>query len=91
GKHAVNLDSKIADVRVKPFALEMGVKFELHVTISGKKINVSEVPELSIPEDWMRDKLELNFYKSEQGGGEVENVNYDKQSRTAVITFLRPG
>lgn len=39
----------------------------------------------------MRDKLELNFYKSEQGGGEVENVNYDKQSRTAVITFLRPG
>ncbi|NXW15450.1 NMI protein, partial [Circaetus pectoralis] len=91
GKHAVNLDSKIADVRVKPFTLEMGVKFELHVTISGKKINVSEVPELSIPEDWMRDKLELNFYKSEQGGGEVENVNYDKQSRTAVITFLRPG
>ncbi|NWZ50156.1 NMI protein, partial [Haliaeetus albicilla] len=91
GKHAVNLDSKIADVRVKPFTLEMGVKFELHVTISGKKINVSEVPELSIPEDWMRDKLELNFYKSEEGGREVENVNYDKQSRTAVITFLRPG
>lgn len=40
----------------------------------------------------MRDKLELNFYKTEQGGGgEVENVNYDKQSRTALITFLRPG
>jgi len=40
----------------------------------------------------MRDKLELNFYKSEQGGGgEVENVDYDQQSRTAVITFLRPG
>ncbi|NXR00314.1 NMI protein, partial [Sagittarius serpentarius] len=90
-KHTVNLDNKIADVRVKPFTLEMGVKFELHVTVSGKKINVSEVPELSIPEDWMRDKLELNFYKSEQGGGEVENVNYDRQSRTAVITFLRPG
>ncbi|NXV45832.1 NMI protein, partial [Uria aalge] len=92
GKHAVNLDNKIADVSVKPFTLEMGIKFELHVTMSGKKINVSEVPELSIPEDWVRDKLELNFYKSEQGGGgEVENVSYDKQSRTAVITFLRPG
>ncbi|XP_075008770.1 N-myc-interactor isoform X3 [Calonectris borealis] len=92
GKHTVNLDNKIADVRVKPFTLEMGIKFELHVTISGKKINVSEVPELCIPEDWMRDKLELNFYKSEQGGGgEVESVNYDKQSRKAVITFLRPG
>ncbi|KAM9284110.1 N-myc-interactor isoform 2-T2 [Cariama cristata] len=64
---------------------------QLHVAISGKKIKVSEVPELSIHEDWMRDKLELNFYKSEKGGGEVENVIYDKQSRTAVITFLRPG
>ncbi|NWQ96354.1 NMI protein, partial [Burhinus bistriatus] len=92
GKHTVNLDNKIAHVSVKPFTLEMGIKFELHVTISGKKINVSEVPELPIPEEWMRDKLELNFYKSDQGGGgEVENVNYDKQSRTAVITFLRPG
>ncbi|XP_009664791.1 N-myc-interactor isoform X1 [Struthio camelus] len=90
GKHTVNLDSKMADVRVKPFTLEMGIKFELHVTISGKKINVSEIPELSIPDDWMRDKLELNFYKSEHGGGEVENVKYDKRSRTAVITFLRP-
>ncbi|XP_009693497.1 PREDICTED: N-myc-interactor [Cariama cristata] len=91
GKHTVNLDNKIADVRVKPFTLERGIKFELHVAISGKKIKVSEVPELSIHEDWMRDKLELNFYKSEKGGGEVENVIYDKQSRTAVITFLRPG
>ncbi|NWR67879.1 NMI protein, partial [Bucorvus abyssinicus] len=92
GKHTMNLDSRAADVRVQPFTLEMGMKFELHVTISGKKLTVSEVPELSIPEDWMRDKLELNFYKSEQGGGgEVENVTYDKQSRTAVITFLSPG
>ncbi|KAM6071310.1 N-myc-interactor isoform 2-T5 [Chlamydotis macqueenii] len=91
GKHTVNLDNKTADVTVKPFTLEMGIKFELHVTISGKKINVSEIPELYIPQEWMRDKLELNFYKSEHGGGEVENVDYDNQSRTAVITFLRPG
>ncbi|NXE11247.1 NMI protein, partial [Lophotis ruficrista] len=91
GKHTVNLDNKTADVTVKPFTLEMGIKFELHVTISGRKINVSEVPELYIPQEWMRDKLELNFYKSEHGGGEVENVDYDNRSRTAVITFLRPG
>ncbi|XP_014806827.1 PREDICTED: N-myc-interactor isoform X2 [Calidris pugnax] len=92
GKHSVKLDSKTADVRVTPFTLEMGIKFELHVTISGTKINVLEVPELSIPEDWMRDKLELNFYKSKQGGGgEVADVSYDRYSRTAIITFLRPG
>ncbi|NWS72251.1 NMI protein, partial [Crotophaga sulcirostris] len=92
GKHTVNLDNKIADLRVKPFILGMGIKFELHVTVSGRKINISEVPNLSIPEEWMRDKLELNFYKSEQGGGgEVENVSYDEQSRTATVTFLTPG
>ncbi|NWT03631.1 NMI protein, partial [Mionectes macconnelli] len=92
GKHTVNLDNNIVDVRVVPVSLEMGFKFELHVTISGRKINVSDIPELPIPEDWMRDKLELNFYKTQQGGGgEIETVTYDSQSRTAVITFLRPG
>uniref|UniRef100_A0A8C3M183 N-myc and STAT interactor n=1 Tax=Chrysolophus pictus TaxID=9089 RepID=A0A8C3M183_CHRPC len=91
GKHTVNLDGTTADVKVVPFTVGMGVKFELHVTISGKKINVSEIPELPIPDEWMRDKLELNFYKSEHGGGEVENIKYDKRSRTAVITFTRPG
>ncbi|NWW67628.1 NMI protein, partial [Ifrita kowaldi] len=91
-KHSVNLDNRTANVAVRPFELEMGFQFELHVTVSGKKINVSEIPELPIPDDWMRDKLELNFYKTEQGrGGEIENVTYNKESGTAVITFLKPG
>ncbi|NWR39571.1 NMI protein, partial [Tachuris rubrigastra] len=92
GKHTVNLDDNTVDVKVVPVPLDMGLKFELYVTISGRKINVSNIPELPIPEDWMRDKLELNFYKTQQGGGgEIENVAYDNESRTAVITFLRPG
>ncbi|EOB08250.1 N-myc-interactor, partial [Anas platyrhynchos] len=101
GKHSLHLDRKTTDVKAVPFTLGMGIKFELHITISGKKIDVSEIPELSLPDDWVRDKLELNFYKSEHlelnfykskdGGGEVENVKYDKKSRTAVITFLKPG
>ncbi|NXX47973.1 NMI protein, partial [Tricholaema leucomelas] len=92
GKHTLILDNKTTNVKAIPFKLEMGIRFELHVTISGKKINVSEIPDLSIPEDWMRDKLELNFYKPGQGGGgEVEAVKYDRQSRSAVITFLKPG
>ncbi|NWV62041.1 NMI protein, partial [Malurus elegans] len=91
-KHSVNLDNRTANVTVRPFELEVGFQFELHVTVSGKKINVSDIPELPIPEDWMRDKLELHFYKTVQGGGgEIEAVNYDKESGTAVITFLRPG
>ncbi|CAN8218337.1 unnamed protein product [Coccothraustes coccothraustes] len=92
-KHCVNLDSTTANVTVKPFELDMGFQFELHVTVSGKKINVSDIPELPIPDDWMRDKLELHFYKTEQaeGGGEIENVTYNKGSGTGVITFLNPG
>ncbi|XP_062354420.1 N-myc-interactor isoform X2 [Cinclus cinclus] len=92
-KHCVNLDNRTANVSVKPFELDTGFQFELHVTVSGKKINVSEIPELPIPKDWMRDKLELHFYKTKQaaGGGEIENVTYNKGAGTAVITFLRPG
>ncbi|NXY10660.1 NMI protein, partial [Pteruthius melanotis] len=91
-KHSVNLDNRTANVVVRPFELEMGFQFELRVTVSGRKINVSGIPELPIPKDWMRDKLELDFYKTERGGGgEIENVTYHKESGTAVITFLKPG
>ncbi|XP_054134385.1 N-myc-interactor [Melozone crissalis] len=92
-KHCVNLDNRTANVTVKPFELDMGFQFELHVTVSGKKINISDIPELPIPEEWMRDKLELHFYKTEQaeGGGEIEEVTYNRGSGTGVITFLKPG
>ncbi|NXR65984.1 NMI protein, partial [Rhadina sibilatrix] len=92
-KHCVKLDNRTANLTVKPFELDRGFQFELQVTVSGKKINVSEIPELPIPKDWVRDKLELHFYKTEQaaGGGEIEDVTYTKGSGTAVITFLKPG
>ncbi|XP_014104697.1 PREDICTED: N-myc-interactor isoform X1 [Pseudopodoces humilis] len=92
-KHCVNLDNTTANLTVESFQLDMGFRFELHVTVSGKKIDISEIPELPIPEDWMRDKLELHFYKTKQaeGGREIENVTYNKESGTAVITFLKPG
>ncbi|XP_006125700.1 N-myc-interactor [Pelodiscus sinensis] len=91
GKHTVSLDDEKIDLKAMPITLETGVTFELHVTISGEKINVSEIPDEPIPDAWIRDKLELNFYKSKQGGGEVKNVSYDRKSHTAIITFLGPG
>lgn len=54
------------------------------------KISVTEIPD-ELPEDQMRDKLELSFCKSRHGGGEVESVNYDKQSGSAVVTFVEAG
>ncbi|XP_021567686.1 N-myc-interactor isoform X1 [Carlito syrichta] len=64
--------------------------FQVHVEVSKVKINVTEIPD-ELPEDQMRDKLELSFCKSRNGGGEVEHVAYNKQSRSAVITFVEPG
>ncbi|XP_029461318.1 N-myc-interactor isoform X2 [Rhinatrema bivittatum] len=89
-RHLLNMDHNRVEVKADPVALNAGLKFEVNVKISKKKIIVSHLPD-DIPEESMRDKLELNFYKSRLGGGEVEDVKYDKQSRTAVITFLEAG
>ncbi|XP_044525061.1 N-myc-interactor [Gracilinanus agilis] len=37
------------------------------------------------------DKLALSFSKSQNGGGEVEHVEYNINTQTAVITFLQNG
>lgn len=60
------------------------------VEVSKVKINVTEIPD-ELPDNQMRDKLELSFCKSRHGGGEVECVAYDKRSGSAVITFVETG
>lgn len=63
---------------------------QVHVDISKMKINVTGIPD-ELSEEQTRDKLELSFYKSKNGGGEVESVDYDRKSRSAVITFVVAG
>lgn len=63
---------------------------QVHVEVSKVKITVTEIPN-ELPENQMRDKLELSFCKSRNGGGEVECVEYDEQARSAVITFVESG
>ncbi|EHB05330.1 N-myc-interactor [Heterocephalus glaber] len=90
GKHQVWIKDVNVAVTAKPVPLNAGVKFQVHVEVSQVKINVTEIPD-GLPEDQMRDKLALSFSKSRNGGGEVESVEYDKQSRSAVITFVDTG
>ncbi|MGH0148988.1 UNVERIFIED_CONTAM: hypothetical protein FKN15_021172 [Acipenser sinensis] len=78
------------DVKPSRVALDTTVKFEVQLNVSLKKIEVSNIPPI-LPEERIRDKLELNFSKPSLGGGEVENVEYNKDSGTAVITFLHTG
>ncbi|XP_015265716.1 PREDICTED: N-myc-interactor [Gekko japonicus] len=90
-QHTVKLENADTVVRARPVELEMGITFQLHVKISQRKINVSNIPNLRIPDEWVRDKLELNFSKTKRGGGEVQDVTYDRRSQMALITFAQPG
>ncbi|XP_048341320.1 N-myc-interactor [Sphaerodactylus townsendi] len=89
--HVVNLENAETIVTARPVELEVGIAFQLHVKISQRKINVYNIPKLLISDDWVKDKLELNFYKTKRGGGEVQDVTYDRQSKMALITFAQPG
>ncbi|XP_062971859.1 N-myc-interactor [Cynocephalus volans] len=89
-KHRVWLEDVKVEVMAKPVPLNLGVRCQVHVEVSKVKINVTEIPD-ELPEEQMRDKLELSFCKSRNGGGEVECVDYAKQSRSAVVTFVEFG
>ncbi|KAG5283241.1 hypothetical protein AALO_G00039930 [Alosa alosa] len=62
----------------------------VHLNVSKKTVQVSQAPPF-LPEERMRDRLEISFSRPSRGGGEVERVSYDKRSGTAEITFLNTG
>lgn len=90
GTHIVQMEGTSVKVSAHPVPLGTGVRFQVHVDISKVKINVMGIPD-ELSEEQTRDKLELSFYKSRNGGGEVESIDYDRKSRSAVITFVETG
>lgn len=90
GEHVVQMEGTPVKISAHPVPLNTGVRFQVHVDISKMKINVMGIPD-ELSEEQTRDKLELSFYKSRNGGGEVESVDYDRKSRSAVITFVDAG
>lgn len=89
-KHRVQITNIDVEVTAKPVPLKSGVRFQVLAELSKVKINVTEIPD-ELPENQMRDKLELSFCKSRNGGGEVECVEYNKETGSAVITFVETG
>ncbi|XP_069472592.1 N-myc-interactor isoform X2 [Ambystoma mexicanum] len=89
-RHTVTMDTERVDVKSVPVPLKTALKFEIHVNVSRKDMCVSHLPD-NVPEERLRDKLELYFYKSRNGGGEIERVQLDRDAKTATITFLDPG
>lgn len=89
-KHHVQIMDIGVEVIAKPVPLNSGVRFQVSVGVSKMKVKVTEIPD-ELPESQMRDKLELSFCKSRNGGGEVDCIEYDKQAGSAVITFVETG
>ncbi|XP_069838787.1 N-myc-interactor [Dendropsophus ebraccatus] len=90
GRHNVDFNNRHEEVRT--YNIELGgiLKFEINMTISTTKVKVTNLPP-GLPEDTLKDKLELAFYKSNIGGGEVESVEYNRDDNSACITYKESG
>lgn len=63
---------------------------QVNLNVSRKELKVFGVPP-ALSEERMRDRLEISFCRPSRGGGEVENLEYDKDTGEGLITFLHPG
>ncbi|TSM60545.1 N-myc-interactor [Bagarius yarrelli] len=79
-----------SEVKPHSITLEPSAKFEVHIIVSKKTIRFSNAF-TRLPEERMRDRLELGFSKRSRGGGEVERVEYDAKTGSGHITFLNTG
>lgn len=81
-----------AKMDVKPYALSLdpSVKFEVHIQVSKKSVRFCNAPP-TLPEERMRDRLELSFSRVSRGGGEVEKLEYHKDTGSGRVTFLSTG
>ncbi|XP_019955204.1 N-myc-interactor [Paralichthys olivaceus] len=89
-KCSVSCEDMSLDVKPKRITMDPAVKFEVHLDVSRKALKVLNIPS-SMPEERMKDRLEISFSRPSRGGGEVEGVEYDKNTGTGLITFLHPG
>nr|XP_013806894.1 PREDICTED: interferon-induced 35 kDa protein [Apteryx mantelli mantelli] len=58
---------------------------------SCRRILVSGLPSLGIPEETLLDKLELFFSKTKNGGGEVETLEFLDDTSQVMLSFVQDG
>ncbi|KAJ8349810.1 hypothetical protein SKAU_G00249400 [Synaphobranchus kaupii] len=88
-KCSVAFDKNRMDLKPYSVPLEPSVKFEVQMNVSKRTIRYSNPPPY-LPAE-LRDRLEISFSKPSQGGGEVEEVFYNKDTGVGKITFLNTG
>ncbi|XP_075886656.1 N-myc-interactor [Nelusetta ayraudi] len=77
-------------VKPKKVALKSASRFEVHLSTCRKTLKVSNIRS-TLPEERIRDRLEMSFSRPSQGGGEVESLEYKRNLGTGQVTFLQPG
>ncbi|XP_073401702.1 N-myc-interactor [Dendrobates tinctorius] len=90
GKHNVEFTDGLEELRAFRVQLGRAVTFEVNMTISNKKVQVFNLP-TNLSEETLKDKLELAFYKSKVGGGDIESVEHNRNNNTARITYKEDG
>ncbi|KAL4635574.1 N-myc-interactor [Arapaima gigas] len=89
-KCSVQCEGTKIDIKPIRVILEPSVKFEVHLSVSKTKVRFSNAPPV-LPEDRMKDRLELSFSKPSCKGGEVEELKYDPKTGSGQVTFLDTG
>ncbi|XP_077071968.1 N-myc-interactor [Siphateles boraxobius] len=89
-KCSVTFDKSKMDVKPYSLTLDPSVKFEVHIKVSKKTIKFCNAPP-TLPEERMRDRLELSFSRPSRGGGEVEKLEYNNSNGTGRVTFVNTG
>ncbi|XP_068775345.1 interferon-induced 35 kDa protein isoform X2 [Struthio camelus] len=89
--HGEELDKCRVRVRAEPVELLLPNALEIRLSRSSRRILVSGLPSLSLPEEMLLDKLELFFSKTKNGGGEVESREFLGDSGQVVLSFAQEG
>uniref|UniRef100_A0A674NBI0 N-myc-interactor-like n=1 Tax=Takifugu rubripes TaxID=31033 RepID=A0A674NBI0_TAKRU len=66
------------------------VAYEVYTHTYSRDLQLSNVIS-SMEDERIKDRLTISFSRPSKGGGEVENVVYDRNTGNGLITFLHPG
>ncbi|KAJ8251792.1 hypothetical protein GJAV_G00225490 [Gymnothorax javanicus] len=89
--HEVNFGDKMKhQVKVTPYLNARVTDLQTCMSVSSRSVLLTEIPAVMDPSD-LQDQLEIHFQKKGNGGGEVEAIHYNPQSKRALAVFQECG
>ncbi|KAG8432313.1 hypothetical protein GDO86_016813 [Hymenochirus boettgeri] len=86
----LTINDVVVEVTASKVNLEKTLQYEINMDISKKRLCIHDLP-VGVPDEYLREKLELTFYKPSIGGGEIDKVQFDRERNVATIDFLHNG